>query len=251
MVVAGATFAITQVPALQKATRDSAREAAVAQALAASSRIEVDRSLSSVADGSAADRYLKAILWVWTAEADAVGTSMNDFTAGGGSMEQSLDGFRVCYPGLGTMPETCVQVSAFVHDADTGLVNRFSLDGVPVDRLVSGSSDVDALGNEGGLEVRAAVMGDLKNASRTRRCVVVQLTDPRDTWDEDKIRFRRASWDVRDMENAAASGRVAWPKSIGIYDEKAGAACIDETAGGFVLVGARLEKKLLWGFLRV
>jgi hypothetical protein len=200
---------------------------------ASSSRSEVLRAFSHVSPGSHAESFLANVKDLWRAAFNASDTaSESTFTASGASSELTSAGtYRVCFADLPILPRGCWIISDFVHQPDTGLIERFSVDGIPVDRLSTNySSDQDS---EYGLNISAKYRGNIISPSGDRVCTTFLLAV---TGDRHKTHhFKRSDWLIEDRTEKEIAGDIAWPATLKYFRDQLAAVCIDSSQG-FLLI---------------
>lgn len=228
-------------PRLEKWQANAAREKAFVEGVAADRRGVLLAGMTQVQPGSPSERYMRTLSDLWRAAYFASrNTSEADFTARGGSIEPAEPaGYRVCMANVSVLPRGCHVFSDFIYNVDSGLIERFSIDGVPVDMLVFRyTDDTDYLGDEGRLKVRARMTGKLRSPDQGEECVSFLLTAESDPgkakW---PMRFDRQDWNVQDrQERRMADSAVAWPATLSRLNRSMGAVRVPSNGGGFVWI---------------
>lgn len=200
--------------------------------LTASSRMDVQQALTHVKQGSPAEDALFNLADLWRAAFEASGAkSEPDFKVEGATLDHTWQPYRVCFANIAVLPRKCWEVTDFIYEDGTGLVERFSVDGVPIDRIsYRGSGDSDSLGNEGGITIDAYRRGWLGTPANDRACVAFLLKAP----DVGKIvthHFSREDWQFVDRQQKTVKGDIAWPAKVHNFRDVVAAVCVDSSAG--------------------
>lgn len=107
---------------------------AMLQGVSATDPTSIYRSLNHVVPDSPADRYLSALY----ASADAYDFESEDSDLEELAGEQSSERDRACLPEFETGLAGCYNYTDFIFDSDTGLIQSFAIDGVPVAAITGG-----------------------------------------------------------------------------------------------------------------
>lgn len=214
--------------------------------ISAESRTDVLRALSHTKAGSPAEALLLNLRDAWRAAFNASKIrSEAKFKVSGGSVAGHWGGYDACFAKIAVLPTGCWTLTDFIHDPATGLVVRFSVEGIPIEQISMRSSTTeDSLGGEVGLLVKARLQGRINNPNTSkgdRTCVTYLL----DAEFEEKNRnhvFNRKKWVINDRLLEKAKGDVAWPSVLYYYAESMAAVCV-ESSGGFIQVKEVQSKK--------
>lgn len=213
-------------------TRNADHEEALVAGLAATNRQQFLTAMSHVQQDSAAETYLKNIDDWWDAAlAESGKKTWSDLTPADAGYSAEGDGFRVCLPDLVDTPGRCATYSDFVHNSQTGLISRFSIDQIPVDVLSSRTdSDLDRLGDEGGLKVYARRYGRVTSPDQSTVCMSYYLSVDSDE-KRPSIHFTRKAFTFQDQNEKSSEGKVYWPAKLNYLGRSYAVACLPSPGG--------------------
>lgn len=219
------------------------------EGVAASTRLGVLDVMDEVVEGSVAGRYLGVLDRLWTAQEspsfvmgrNTVDVGSDDFVAESRCGAFSVTCRRVCYPAASLAgPRGCYDFSDFRFDPNSGLISRFSIQGIPIDMLVS-QTDLESdlsLAKRGSRSenFRVFQLGAIRRPDMQQASVALLLSS--DIGDTTTTRFGRGGFEAYDRNVDEALGRrswaLVWPRELPFFVQRYAAVRLPTAGEGWL-----------------
>lgn len=225
-------------------SRQAKQQEALMDGLISDNWLESKAALAHVVKDSPADVFVNAIDDWWYA-ADWAGDGP-DPTPQAGSWERRDGAYQACLPRLLPGDQVCLRLADFVHDPASGLITRFSVDGLPVDAISWIKTDSqDLVPKDRGVPLNVRAISRIDLVSQKVRCVSYRLNMETEQVNGDGkvlMYFNVKRFLTQDINEKAASKRLLWPSQIHGFEKANAVVCVPDYGGWFQLVRQKSAK---------